>query len=589
MRAAIYARFSSEQQQESSIDDQVRNAKRLIESKGWKLTQTYSDRGISGATTVRPGYQSMLADARGRLFDVIVAEGLDRLSRDQEATAALFKQLSFLGIAINTKADGEVSELHVGLKGTMNALFLKDLAVKTHRGLEGRVRKGKSAGGRAYGYSVVRTRDPEGNEVRGIRSINKAEALIVRRIFAEFLAGKSPRAIARDLNADAIPGPKGKAWRDTTIRGHATRRTGILRNDLYAGKLLWNKQTYLRNPETGMRVARVRDEREWIAAEIPELRIVEREVWEAVQQRLADIRASDGPTKIRRSEFWKKRRPKHLLTGLVYCGECGGRLAAVGKDYLACSAARSGARCRSSKSIRRDKLENVVLEGLKSRLLAPELVEEFVSAFNAEVNRQRLANEIRCHTDEADLQRVTRKLKGLYDAIADGLRTPGLKAELEELEKQQHKLAAAVALKAPPEPRLHPKLALVYREKVAELQTALNHPDVRTEAAGILRSLIERINVRFDGEGCLVELVGDIVKMVALPGTAVPPLFHSSVKVVAGVGFEPCNGRIGIATNLDVDRLGRRTRGTYVADRKGTLRTCLSPSSRFPLQALPRP
>src|SRR5262249_47727648 len=137
MRAAIYARFSSEGQREASIEDQNRNCCRLCEQMDWPVTELYSDRAISGATTLRPGYQRMLSDAPLRKFDFIVAEGLDRLSRDQAAIATLFKQLSFLGIRIVTCAEGEVNELHVGLKGTMNALFLKDLAMKTHRGLEG--------------------------------------------------------------------------------------------------------------------------------------------------------------------------------------------------------------------------------------------------------------------------------------------------------------------------------------------------------------------------------------------------------------------------------------------------------------------
>ena len=149
-RAAIYARFSSEGQRESSIEDQVRNCLKLIEVHGWQMVGIYSDRAISGATTLRPDYQRLLADGRNRAFDVIVAEGLDRLSRDQEATAGLYKQMRSSGSRIVTRAEGEVSELHVGLKGTMNALFLKDLAIKTHRGLEGRVRQGKSGGGRSF-------------------------------------------------------------------------------------------------------------------------------------------------------------------------------------------------------------------------------------------------------------------------------------------------------------------------------------------------------------------------------------------------------------------------------------------------------
>ena len=118
--------------------------------------EVYSDHAISGATTLRPGYQKMLEDARAGRFEVLVAEALDRLSRDQENIAGLFKQLSFAGVRLITLSEGEVGELHVGLKGTMNALFLKDLAQKTRRGLEGRIRQGKSGGGLCFGYDVVR-------------------------------------------------------------------------------------------------------------------------------------------------------------------------------------------------------------------------------------------------------------------------------------------------------------------------------------------------------------------------------------------------------------------------------------------------
>src|SRR3546814_14246640 len=86
---------------------------------------------MSGASALRPGYQKLLEDARGGAFDVVVAEALDRLSRDQEDVAALYKRLNFAGVTIVTLAEGEISELHVGLKGTMNALFLKDLAQRS--------------------------------------------------------------------------------------------------------------------------------------------------------------------------------------------------------------------------------------------------------------------------------------------------------------------------------------------------------------------------------------------------------------------------------------------------------------------------
>ena len=98
---------------------------------------------------------------------IILAESLDRLSRDQEDTAAIFKRLGFAGVKIVTLSEGEISELHVGLKGTMNALYLKDLADKTRRGLRGRIEAGKSGGGNAYGYQVVHALGADGQLVRG--------------------------------------------------------------------------------------------------------------------------------------------------------------------------------------------------------------------------------------------------------------------------------------------------------------------------------------------------------------------------------------------------------------------------------------
>lgn len=212
MRAAIYARYSSNQQREASIDDQVRICSAQIKQDGYRLVDTYSDHAISGASSQRPGYQAMLVAAQADGFDVIVAEALDRLSRDLGDVAQLYKQLTFLGIRLVTLSEGEISELHVGLKGTMNALFLKDLANKTRRGLRGRVEQGRSGGGNAYGYDVVRRFVEGRNTECGKRHINPGEAGIVRRIFETYASGASPRRVALQLNHEGIPGPSGKAW-----------------------------------------------------------------------------------------------------------------------------------------------------------------------------------------------------------------------------------------------------------------------------------------------------------------------------------------------------------------------------------------
>src|SRR5262249_39803072 len=106
MRAVIYARYSTDLQREASIEDQVRICRQRMDREGWTLVATYSDAASSGASRLRPGYQKLLEDARAGAFDIVVAEALDRLSRDQEDVAALYKQLRFRGVRILTVAEG---------------------------------------------------------------------------------------------------------------------------------------------------------------------------------------------------------------------------------------------------------------------------------------------------------------------------------------------------------------------------------------------------------------------------------------------------------------------------------------------------
>jgi len=298
MRVSIYARYSSDLQRAASVEDQFLVCKERVAREQWTLAATYADRGLSGANLLRPGYQQLLAVARNGEFDIVLAEALDRISRDQEHVASFYKQMSFAGVRVITLAEGEIGELHVGLKGTMNALFLKDLADKTRRGLRGRVELGRSGGGLCYGYRVIRSADGE----PGGRQIDEVEAAVVRRIFASFAAGKSPRALAAELNRDGIPGPGGRPWGDTTIRGHALRGTGILRNELYVGRLVWNRQRFSKHPSTGRRVSRVNPPENWIVREVSHLRIVDDQLWSRVQTRLSAIRNSEPVAKARKAE-----------------------------------------------------------------------------------------------------------------------------------------------------------------------------------------------------------------------------------------------------------------------------------------------
>jgi site-specific DNA recombinase len=368
-KVALYARYSTDNQSVVSIEDQFRICREHANRERWQVVDTYHDAAISGASVVlRPGVQSLLQGAQRGKFDIVLAEALDRVSRDQADVATLFKHLRFAGVQIVTLAEGEISELHVGLKGTMNALFLKDLAAKTRRGLRGRVEKGKD---------VVRHTDSEGEPVRGERKINEAEAAIVRRIFREFAVGKSPRAIATDLNRDGLPGPFGHTRGDTTIRGHACRGNGIVNNELYAGVLVWNRQRFIKDPNTGKRVSRPNPEVKWIRTEVLELRIVDNELWQRVNLRQAELAKRFEATTIgvraaRAERLNRLRRPAFLLSGLLTCGCCGGKYGIVVNDRYGCLGHFRKGTCDNGRTIRRDRIEGRVLAGLPDKLVSPE-------------------------------------------------------------------------------------------------------------------------------------------------------------------------------------------------------------------------
>jgi site-specific DNA recombinase len=270
VRAAMYARYSSDNQRESSIDDQVEVCRRHAELQGWEIVEVYPDRALSGTSRFRPAFQQMQVDAEARRFDVIIVEALDRLSRKVADVTDLHDRLTFLGIKLHAINAGEITPMHAAVLGMIAQAYSKDLGEKTKRGQLGRALKGKIPGGKAYGYDVL----PAAADGAGERSINAAEAAVLRRIFELFAAGVSPREIAKRLNAEHVPGPDGRPWGDTTIRGQADRGTGILNNALYVGRIEWDRCSYVKDPRTGKKVARPNPREQWEIVPVPELRIV---------------------------------------------------------------------------------------------------------------------------------------------------------------------------------------------------------------------------------------------------------------------------------------------------------------------------
>ncbi|MFN3225838.1 MAG: recombinase family protein [Hyphomicrobiales bacterium] len=564
MRVALYARYSSDNQREASIEDQFRICRERAKRENWKVTGTYKDAGISGASMIlRRGIQSLLQDAQAGQFDLVMAEALDRISRDQADIATFYKHLKFASIPIVTLAEGEISELHVGLKGTMNALFLKDLAAKTHRGLRGRVEEGKSGGGLCYGYKVVKQLDAKGDPIRGEREIDEAEANVIRRVFREFAAGIGPRSIARVLNKESVPGPNGKPWNDTTIRGHVKRGTGLINNKLYIGRLIWNRLRYIKDPSTGKRVSRINPENEWLIREVPELRIIDDDLWRAVKARQAVIaekyaNVTDAVREHHRTnQLNGKRRPKSLLSGLIVCGCCGGPYSLRGASRFACSNHISKGTCSNSRTIRQEELENRVLAGLKDQMMAPEAAAEAMRAYAKETNRLNREHRSNGESWQVELAKVKKDIRGIIEAIKAGMFHESMKSEMDMLEARKTELTTLLADAPEDKPDLLPTASTIYAKKVAKLTTALNRPEERHEAAEALRMLIEKIVLtpgpnRGDMDATLYGELGTILNWTERQAVGKAAKNNTlggvpsgvSVSVVAGAGFEPATFRL---------------------------------------------
>lgn len=176
-RTAPYARFSTEQQNDRSIEDQMHLCRTHAERTGLTVTATFSDRARSGASVHgRDGLMDILLAARAGRFDVTLVELLDRLSRDQEDLAGIWKRLTFAGIALRAVHEGTADQVQIGGRGLLGSLYLADPAHKVRRGMDGVVRDGRHAGGRAYGYRSVAGRPGE-------LEIVETEAEVGRRIF----------------------------------------------------------------------------------------------------------------------------------------------------------------------------------------------------------------------------------------------------------------------------------------------------------------------------------------------------------------------------------------------------------------------
>lgn len=238
-RVVGYLRDSDELCSRTSIEDQMPVASGYaVRQLGSEIMKFYVDEDISGQTLGgRHAYAQMLADAEKGKFDVVVAEAIDRLARRTADVTDLRDMLAYHGVELHVANIGLVTPLHAAMMGMVAEQFSRDLASKTKRGQRGAVSRGKVSNGIAYGYQKCDSA-PSG------RIIVPEQAAVVVRIFEEFAQGVAPPEIADHLNRDGIVGPRGGFWRDDTIRGEVARGSGILRNELYNGEIVYGRANH---------------------------------------------------------------------------------------------------------------------------------------------------------------------------------------------------------------------------------------------------------------------------------------------------------------------------------------------------------
>ncbi|HIP78471.1 MAG TPA: recombinase family protein, partial [Kiloniellaceae bacterium] len=285
--------------------------------------------------------------------------------------------------------------------------------------------------------------------------------------------------------------------------------------------------------------------------EIPELRIVEDALWQAVKDRQVELavkyaKVIDATRAAHANRLNQTHRPRALLSGLIFCGRCGGTYALRGQDRYACSNHVMNGSCANSRTIARTALEDRVLTGLRDRLMAPEVAAEAMRAYVEETNRLNRERRAASTADRKALTEVEKRIAEIVAAIEDGGYTRTMTDHLRKLEAEQDTLTERLSSASTDTPDIHPNVSHVYRRKVERLAEALRSPEERDEAAAAIRDIVERITLtpgpkRGQVDATLHGDLGTILDWAAgkkgQKHKTDTSLSGVSVSVVAGAGF----------------------------------------------------
>lgn len=511
MRSALYARYSTDRQTESSIKDQFRVCGERCAKDGLVVVARFEDQGISGAATGnRPGFLEMVEAVNAGCFDVLVVMDLTRLSRSQGDLSKFIDRLTSRGVRVIGVQDGYDSsrkghKLQAGLSGIIGEAFREMCSEKTYTALESRAMQGKPTGGKCYGYG-------------------DGEADVVRQIFVWYADGRSPKWIAAELNSMGVPSP-GSVWNRTerrrrgwvlsAVNGDRRRGLGILNNELYIGRDIWNHSHWIKDPDSGKRRQVQRPESQWIVRNDESKRIVPQELWDQVKdrQRRLDVALAANTAAGKRSSGG--HNPTYLFSGLMRCEQCGSSFVMKDKHSYACSGFVSGHACSNSYRVRRDLLEDRLLTTIRDSLLSDSAIKEFTAKIRGRL-QTRPANPHSKRRIELQAE-----IENMIDAIGQGMISPALRQRLQEAESDLSRLtepAPVVGIEAALQ-RL-PEAVNRYRAMVADLGNA---PIDRGRTREIVRGLLGDIRIA-PRDGYLV----------AKMGLAIQPLSGSSIRGSGG-------------------------------------------------------
>ncbi len=390
----------------------------------------------------------------------------------------------------------------------------------------------------------------------------------VRQIFAWFVTGRSPKWIAHELNRQNVPSPRKSTWCSSAIYGDCVAGTGLLCNKLYIGEVIWNRSQWIKDPDIGRRRRFVRPETEWLSKSMPELRIVEQDLWDAAQARLLAIR--ERSISIRKALDNPKSRShvgKYLFSGLLKCGCCGANYTMHSTTSYGCAMNlnRGDEICPNRLRIPRAYVEERLLEAIQEQLFTPEAIDLFVKETTELLRQARDEQQPDADAVKRKLAQAEAEEANIMAAIKAGIITASTKAALEqaglERERLQQELAKQTVISdkltvmLPQATERYQWLAANLRETM-QRDTAQAREHLRTLigvvmllpqpeghlAAGLQRNFEGLISLA-TGSKLRVKCFADSLASLAGGGEGAG---DASFKVclVAGAGFEPAAFRL---------------------------------------------